>query len=135
MVLFWESKGHFRPEVGEDGKYFSITIPPPNVTGELHMGHALQHTVHDVVIRWKRMQGFRTLCLPGRDHAGIGTQMKVEQHLYEDEKKSATTSGAVRWSSEFGAGRRGTAERFCASSGRWDAATTGPGNGYDGRRL
>ena len=61
---FWESKGHFRPEVGEDGKYFSITIPPPNVTGELHMGHALQHTVHDAVIRWKRMQGFRTLCLP-----------------------------------------------------------------------
>ena len=84
---FWDSKGYFRPESRPDGEPFCITIPPPNVTGELHMGHALQHAIHDVVLRWKRMQGYRTLCLPGTDHAGIGTQMKVEQRLYEEEGK------------------------------------------------
>ncbi len=85
---FWFRKGYFRPEFRKDGFPYTITIPPPNVTGELHMGHALQHAIHDTVIRFKRMQGFRTLCLPGTDHAGIGTQMKVEQQLWEQEKKT-----------------------------------------------
>ena len=85
---FWHQKGYFRPEFRPEGKPYTITIPPPNVTGELHMGHALQHAIHDSVIRFKRMQGFRTLCLPGTDHAGIGTQMKVEQQIWETEKKT-----------------------------------------------
>lgn len=85
---FWNQKGYFRPEFRETGTPFTITIPPPNVTGELHMGHALQHAIHDAVIRFKRMQGFRTLCLPGTDHAGIGTQMKVEQQIWDTEKKT-----------------------------------------------
>jgi valyl-tRNA synthetase len=85
---FWFKKGYFRPEFRPDGIPFTITIPPPNVTGELHMGHALQHAIHDAMIRFKRMQGFRTLCLPGTDHAGIGTQMKVEQQIWETEKKT-----------------------------------------------
>lgn len=84
---FWSQKGFFRPERHTGGVPYCITIPPPNVTGELHMGHALQHTIHDTVVRWKRMQGYSTLCLPGTDHAGIATQMKVEQQLYEEEKK------------------------------------------------
>ncbi len=85
---FWEEKGLFGARVRPDRQPFCITIPPPNVTGELHMGHAIQHAIHDCLIRWKRMQGFETLCLPGTDHAGIATQMKVEQELLETEGKS-----------------------------------------------
>ena len=85
---FWDDAGYFRPESNPDGKPFSVTIPPPNVTGELHMGHALQHAIHDTIIRWRRMQGHRTLCLPGTDHAGIGTQMKVEERIQQEEGKT-----------------------------------------------
>ena len=80
----WEEAGHFQPDSETEKGTFTITIPPPNVTGELHMGHALQHAIHDTVIRWKRMQGFGTLCLPGTDHAGIGTQAKVEEALHAE---------------------------------------------------
>ena len=90
---FWEQNGYFRPEAREGGKTYCITIPPPNVTGELHMGHALQHAIHDTVIRWKRMQGYHSLCLPGTDHAGIATQMKVEQQLYREEGKGRHALG------------------------------------------
>ena len=92
---FWHLQGYFRPESNPDGSPYSITIPPPNVTGELHMGHALQHAIHDAVVRWKRMQGHRTLCLPGTDHAGIATQMKVEQQLYDEEQKVRHDIGRV----------------------------------------
>ena len=84
----WEAGGCFKPNPSKDGRTFTITIPPPNVTGELHMGHALQHAIHDTVIRWKRMEGFETLCLPGTDHAGIGTQAKVEEQLFKESGKS-----------------------------------------------
>lgn len=90
---FWYKKGYFRPEFRATGPAYTVTIPPPNVTGELHMGHALQHAIHDAVIRYKRMRGFRTLCLPGTDHAGIGTQMKVEQEIWEKEKKTRREIG------------------------------------------
>ncbi len=74
----------------EDGRApFVITIPPPNVTGELHLGHALQHTIHDVLLRRRRMQGYAALCVPGTDHAGIGTQTKIEQALRAE--------GMTRW--------------------------------------
>lgn len=85
---FWEERGYFRPESNPDGQPFSVTIPPPNVTGELHIGHALQHAIHDTIVRWRRMQGRKTLCLPGMDHAGIGTQMKVEERIREEEGKT-----------------------------------------------
>ncbi len=82
---FWEQKGYFRPESDRDPKTtkkaYCITIPPPNITGSLHIGHALCYTIQDVLTRWKRMQGFNTLCLPGADHAGIATQMVVEKAL------------------------------------------------------
>jgi len=81
---FWERRGYFEANVEPGRSRYCITIPPPNVTGELHMGHALQHTIHDTLVRWKRMQGHNTLCLPGTDHAGIATQMKVEQELFEE---------------------------------------------------
>jgi len=77
----WVAQGYFRPEVNPDGEPYAIVIPPPNVTGQLHMGHALNATLHDILIRWKRMQGARALWLPGTDHAGIATQNVVERQL------------------------------------------------------
>ena len=82
---FWEERGLFNGDPNSDKPSYCITIPPPNVTGELHMGHAIQHAIHDFVIRWKRMQGYEAMCLPGTDHAGIATQMKVEQQLAAEE--------------------------------------------------
>src|SRR4051812_7549796 len=81
----WETRGDFTPDLASDAPVYSIVIPPPNVTGYLHMGHALQHTLMDVIVRRKRMQGFRTLWLPGTDHAGIATQVVVEKQLKKDE--------------------------------------------------
>jgi len=85
---WWEQHGYFYADVEEERRAYCITIPPPNVTGELHMGHALQHSIHDALIRLRRMQGYNALCLPGTDHAGIATQMKVEQELWRQEKKN-----------------------------------------------
>src|SRR6266850_7997234 len=82
----WEKNGYFAPEINRDSQapVFSIVIPPPNVTGSLHMGHALQHTLMDVMTRYKRMCGFRTLWLPGMDHAGISTQLMVTRQLKKE---------------------------------------------------
>src|SRR5436190_5905946 len=80
----WESRGYFRADAKSERPVFSIVIPPPNVTGSLHMGHMLNHTVHDVIVRRKRMQGFNTLWLPGMDHAGIATQNVVERELKKE---------------------------------------------------
>ena len=82
----WEQRGYFAPEINQDraAPVFSIAIPPPNVTGSLHMGHALQHTMMDVLTRYKRMCGYRTLWLPGTDHAGISTQLMVSRELKKE---------------------------------------------------
>ena len=82
----WEQQGFFAPEANHDASApaFSIVIPPPNVTGSLHMGHALQHTMMDVLTRYKRMCGYRTLWLPGMDHAGISTQLMVTRELKKE---------------------------------------------------
>jgi len=80
----WEAAGLFRPDPGSSAPPFVITIPPPNVTGELHMGHALTYGIEDVIGRFKRMQGFNTLILPGTDHAGIATQNVVEKQLAKE---------------------------------------------------
>ena len=82
----WEQRGYFAPEINQDpaAPVFSIAIPPPNVTGSLHMGHALQHTMMDVLTRYKRMCGYRTLWLPGMDHAGISTQLMVSRDLKKE---------------------------------------------------
>ena len=86
----WEDLGLFAADVNSGRPPYCITIPPPNVTGELHMGHAIQHAIHDSVVRRKRMQGHETLCLPGTDHAGIATQMVVEKEI-------AATEGRTRY--------------------------------------
>jgi valyl-tRNA synthetase len=82
----WEEQGCFAPEINHDPQapIYSIVIPPPNVTGSLHMGHALQHTLMDVLTRYKRMCGYRTLWLPGMDHAGISTQLMVSRELKKE---------------------------------------------------
>ncbi len=81
---YWEEKGFFTQEVDKNKKPYSIVIPPPNVTGQLHMGHALDNTLQDILIRYKRMQGYNTLWMPGTDHAGIATQIRVEEELRKD---------------------------------------------------
>jgi valyl-tRNA synthetase len=80
----WEKGGYFTPVVDRERPKFSIVIPPPNVTGRLHIGHALVNTLQDIIVRWKRMSGFNTLWLPGTDHAGIATQMVVEKQLAKE---------------------------------------------------
>ncbi|MFA4844365.1 MAG: valine--tRNA ligase [Candidatus Margulisiibacteriota bacterium] len=88
---YWEGAGLFKPVAGDwgpgAGKTFTIVIPPPNVTGSLHMGHALNNSIQDLLIRYKRMQGFQTLWVPGTDHAGIATQNVVERELKKEGKK------------------------------------------------
>lgn len=78
---YWMRNNFFHAEPDKGGEPFCIVIPPPNVTGSLHLGHALDNTIQDVLIRWRRMQGFNTLWMPGTDHAGIATQARVEEHL------------------------------------------------------
>ena len=73
----WEEDGCFRAYRDPDKKPFTIVMPPPNITGQLHMGHALDHTIQDVQIRWRRMQGFSALWLPGSDHASIATEVNI----------------------------------------------------------
>jgi valyl-tRNA synthetase len=81
----WVEKGYFHAEIDKNKKPFTIVIPPPNVTGQLHMGHALDETLQDILIRYKRMQGYSALWVPGTDHAGIATQIKVEEDLRVNE--------------------------------------------------
>ncbi len=84
----WKNEGYFKAKEGKQKKPFSIIMPPPNVTGKLHMGHALDHTAQDVLIRYKRMKGFETRWIPGCDHAGIATQSVVEKKLWQENKKT-----------------------------------------------
>jgi len=84
----WESSGAFAPAADAPGRPFAIVIPPPNVTDRLHLGHALNNTLQDILVRLRRMQGRKTLWVPGTDHAGIATQAVVERRTFEEEKKT-----------------------------------------------
>ena len=104
----WESKGFFKPSDDKTKEPYCIMMPPPNVTGKLHMGHALDDTIQDILIRYKRMRGFRTLWLPGTDHASISTEMKVVQKLKaegkskEDLGREGFLEEAWNWTKEYG---------------------------------
>ncbi|MCQ2548289.1 MAG: valine--tRNA ligase [Clostridia bacterium] len=105
----WEKNGAFRAEVDKDKKPFTIVMPPPNITGQLHMGHALDQTLQDVLTRVKRMQGYSALWLPGSDHASIATEVKVVNHIRETEGKEKEEIGreeflkrAWAWKEEYG---------------------------------
>ena len=85
IYQMWLDRGCFHAVADPEKKPFAIVMPPPNVTGQLHMGHALDATLQDILTRFKRMQGYSALWLPGTDHAGIATQIKVEERLREEE--------------------------------------------------
>ena len=88
IYKMWRDGGYFKPSDDPEKKPFTIVIPPPNVTGQLHMGHALDETWQDILVRFKRMQGYAALWVPGTDHAGIATQIKVEEYIRENEHKT-----------------------------------------------
>lgn len=125
---WWEESGHFKAQDQSTKPPFSIILPPPNVTGFLHMGHALDHTIQDMLIRWKRMNGFNTMWLPGTDHAGIATQTVVEKEL----KKEGVTRHALgrekfvdkiwEWKHQYG-NRIYSQMRRLGDSCDWDRAT------------
>ncbi|NLO89078.1 MAG: valine--tRNA ligase [Clostridia bacterium] len=94
---FWKENEFFHAEVEEDKEPFCIVMPPPNVTGSLHLGHALDNTIQDILIRMRRMQGYNTLWVPGTDHAGIATQTRVEEHLAKTEGKSKHDLGREKF--------------------------------------
>ncbi len=105
----WMDKGYFKAEVNPEKKPYSIVLPPPNITGELHLGHALDHTLQDVLIRFKRMMGFEALWLPGTDHASIATEVKVVEKIRKDEGLSKHDVGregflgrAWEWREQYG---------------------------------
>jgi valyl-tRNA synthetase len=97
IYRLWLEGGYFHSEPDETKEPFTIVIPPPNVTGQLHMGHALDETLQDILIRYKRMKGFCTLWLPGTDHAGIATQIKVEEALRKEEGKTRHDLGREKF--------------------------------------
>ena len=97
IYAFWEKGGYFKGVIDPEKKPFSIVMPPPNVTGQLHMGHALDATLQDILTRYKRMQGYAALWLPGQDHAGIATQIRVEQELREKEGLSRYDLGREKF--------------------------------------
>ncbi|MDR1773287.1 MAG: valine--tRNA ligase [Clostridioides sp.] len=105
----WREKGFFKSSPNPDKKPFSIVMPPPNITGQLHMGHALDNTLQDILIRWKRMDGFEALWIPGTDHASIATEVKVVDKIKKEEGKTKYEIGregflkrAWDWRNEFG---------------------------------
>lgn len=121
----WEEKCYFKPSMDKTKEAYSIMMPPPNVTGKLHMGHALDATIQDFLIRYKRMQGFNTLWLPGTDHAAISTEMKVVQKLREKGKKKSDLTReeflkeAWDWTKEYG-GTIQKQQRKMGCSCDWD---------------
>ena len=105
----WVENGYFHTKIDKNKKPFTIVIPPPNVTGQLHMGHALDETFQDIIIRTKRMQGYAALWIPGTDHAGIATQIKVEENLRNEENLTRYDLGREKflervwaWKEQYG---------------------------------
>ena len=121
----WEDRGYFHAEVDKNRKPFTIVMPPPNITGQLHMGHALDNTMQDILIRYKRMQGYSALWQPGTDHAAIATEVKVTEHLREQgiEKSDLTREEfldyAWKWREEYG-GRIVKQLKKLGSSADWE---------------
>ena len=104
----WCEKGYFTPVIDKTKPSYSIVIPPPNITGQLHMGHALDNTLQDILIRYKRMSGFCTLWLPGTDHASIATEAKIVEAMRkegitkEDLGREGFLTRAWEWKNQYG---------------------------------
>ena len=84
LYSFWEQKGYFKANPDNSKKPFTVMMPPPNITGQLHMGHAIDNTMQDILIRMKRMQGFNALWIPGTDHASIATEAKIVESMRKE---------------------------------------------------
>ena len=128
IYKMWEENGHFKPNKSYDAKPFTIVMPPPNVTGQLHMGHAMDATLQDTLIRFKRMQGYNALWVPGVDHAGIATQIKVEEELRTKEGLSRYDLGREKflervwdWKHKYG-NRIVEQQKKLGASCDWDRA-------------
>jgi len=128
IYKMWEENGYFKPSGNADAKPFTIVMPPPNVTGQLHMGHAMDATLQDTLIRFKRMQGYDTLWVPGVDHAGIATQIKVEEELRVKEGLSRYDLGREKflervwdWKHKYG-NRIVEQQKKLGASCDWDRA-------------
>ncbi len=125
IYRFWEESGFFHAEIDKNKKPYTIMMPPPNITGQLHMGHALDNTLQDILVRFKRMQGYSTLWLPGTDHASIATEarivaaMKEEGVTKEDIGREKFLERAWAWKKEFG-GRIVKQLRKMGSSPDWE---------------
>ncbi len=120
----WLDGKYFHAEVDEKKNPYTIVIPPPNITGQLHMGHALDNTLQDILIRFRRMQGFDTLWLPGTDHASIATEAKIVEAM-KAEGISKWISAEKASSRELGTGKLSTAAELLNSSKRWARPATG----------
>ena len=122
---FWMKNGYFHAEIDKDKKPYTIVMPPPNITGQLHMGHALDNTLQDILIRFKRMQGYCTLWLPGTDHASIATEAKIVEAMRkegiskEDIGREKFLARAWAWKKEYG-GRIVKQLRKIGSSADWE---------------
>lgn len=124
IYRFWEESGFFHAEIDHDKQPYTIMMPPPNITGQLHMGHALDNTLQDILIRFKRMQGYSALWLPGTDHASIATEAKIVEAMRqegltkEDIGREKFLERAWNWRKEYG-GRIVTQLRKMGSSADW----------------
>ncbi len=125
LYKFWCDNGYFHAEVDQKKKPYTIVMPPPNITGQLHMGHALDETLQDILIRWKRMQGYSALWVPGTDHASIATEAKIVEAMAkegiskEDIGREAFLERAWAWKEKFG-GRIVEQLKKLGSSCDWD---------------
>jgi valyl-tRNA synthetase len=121
----WLKKGYFHADEKSGARHFSIVIPPPNVTGQLHIGHALNSTIQDILVRWMRMSGRNTLWVPGTDHAGIATQNVVERKLAAEKVdrhalgRDAFVEKVWEWKKEYGGRIIGQLKKLGASCD-WD---------------
>ncbi|RYD01784.1 hypothetical protein N752_28420 [Desulforamulus aquiferis] len=123
----WESKKYFGATVEKEKTPFCIVMPPPNVTGQLHMGHALDNTLQDILTRWRRMQGYNALWVPGTDHAGIATQAKVEEKLAK-EGQTKYDLGREKFLDEVWAWKEQYGNRITTQLRSWVLPATGIGN-------
>ena len=122
----WEKAGAFKAGANKSrDETFTIMIPPPNVTGALHVGHAFNNTIQDILVRWHRMRGFDTLWQPGQDHAGIATQLMVEKELAKTASRRAPNWAATPSSRRFGSGKVNMAPRSSTSSSASARPVTG----------
>ena len=108
LYATWVEKGYFTPKIDPKKDPYTIVIPPPNITGQLHMGHALNNTLQDIMVRFKRMQGYPTLWLPGTDHASIATEVKIVDKLKAEgtSKEALGREGFLKaawdWKKQYG---------------------------------